>query len=240
MAYFPTKVLDNQIKALPTVSTASGSVATFTTDKAENLVSCVCEVASGVSEINVVHKGVNLIDDSKYYQSGANNVVIGQTTTISTRTIFLKKGTYTIKIESTITATIYYNFGDGNISLGNTTEKRTFTLSNDCWCAFWLYKSGGFSPSDYTSAMLNFGNEALPYTSYNGNTYNIQLGETLTDTATYNATTGVLTRSDDTTKQLDSCPIVTLDNEENNLWSDTGDTSVKFILSVGEYVNQNV
>ena len=44
MAYFPTKVLDNQIKALPTVSTASGSVANFTTDMQENLVEVECEI----------------------------------------------------------------------------------------------------------------------------------------------------------------------------------------------------
>lgn len=41
MAYFHTTVLDNQIKALPTTDTASGSVATFDTDMTENLVSCV-------------------------------------------------------------------------------------------------------------------------------------------------------------------------------------------------------
>lgn len=44
MAYFHTTVLDNQIKAMPTVSTASGAIANFDTDLTENLVSCVCEI----------------------------------------------------------------------------------------------------------------------------------------------------------------------------------------------------
>lgn len=41
MAYFHTTVLDNQIKALPTVGTASGSVASFDTNMTEDLISCV-------------------------------------------------------------------------------------------------------------------------------------------------------------------------------------------------------
>ena len=46
MAYFHTNVLDEQIKALPTVDTASGSVATFETDMTENLISCVAEIVA--------------------------------------------------------------------------------------------------------------------------------------------------------------------------------------------------
>lgn len=58
MAYFHTTVLDNQIKALPTVSTASGSIATFDTDMTENLNSCNIAVSdlNGVSKINVYHE----------------------------------------------------------------------------------------------------------------------------------------------------------------------------------------
>lgn len=46
MAYFHTTVLDNQIKALPTVDTASGSVATFDTDLTENLVEVKCQIVA--------------------------------------------------------------------------------------------------------------------------------------------------------------------------------------------------
>ena len=46
MAYFHTTVLDNQIKALPTTDTASGSIATFNTDLTENLVEVKCQIVA--------------------------------------------------------------------------------------------------------------------------------------------------------------------------------------------------
>lgn len=46
MAYFHTTVLDEQIKALPTVDTASGSIATFDTDLTENLVEVKCQIVA--------------------------------------------------------------------------------------------------------------------------------------------------------------------------------------------------
>lgn len=236
MAYFHTTVLDEQIKALPTVDTASGSVATFDTDLTENLVSCVCEVASGSSEINVIHKGKNLIDDSKYYQLNTNIVVIGQTVSNANRTIYLPQGTYTIKVNSNITATIYYDFGNGSTSLGNTSEARTFTLSDNSYCAFWLYKSGGFTPSDYTRVQLEFGNTATNYQAFNGNAYNIPFGETLSGDGSFDVLSGILTRSDDTTKQL-SANYIQTKNGINNIWCDTGDTEVKYLLTVGKKIS---
>ena len=81
MAYFHTTVLDNQIKALPTVDTASGSIATFDTDLTENLVSVKCQIvakqASGTpspdnplpittyTEMNVFATGKNLFNADK-------------------------------------------------------------------------------------------------------------------------------------------------------------------------------
>ena len=77
MAYFHTTVLDNQIKALPTVDTASGSIASFNTDLTENLVEVKCQIvakqASGTPSpdnplpittytgMNVSHSGLNMI-----------------------------------------------------------------------------------------------------------------------------------------------------------------------------------
>ena len=86
MALFHTTVLDNQIKALPTVDTATGSIATFNTDLTENLVEVKCQIvakqASGTpspvnplpiqtyTEMNVGLNGVNFFD-------GANASKIG-------------------------------------------------------------------------------------------------------------------------------------------------------------------
>ena len=207
MAYFHTTVLDNQIKALPTVATASGSVATFDTDMTENLVEVKCQIvaqqASGTpspdnplpittySEMNMFATGKNLIDQTKYYQLNANIVVIGQTVSNANRLVYLRQGTYTIKVETSNQATIYYDYGNGSTSLGNTSDKRTFTLANDSYCAFWLYKSGGYSPSDITTIQLEQGNEATTYEAYNGTTANIPFGQPVAK-GTLNVTTGVL------------------------------------------------
>lgn len=50
MAYFHTTVLDDLIKALPTVSTASGSIATFDTDMTENLIDVECDIQYSQAE----------------------------------------------------------------------------------------------------------------------------------------------------------------------------------------------
>ena len=50
MALFHTNVLDPQIKALPTVGTAQGSVVTFETDLEENLIDVECEIVYSQAE----------------------------------------------------------------------------------------------------------------------------------------------------------------------------------------------
>ena len=249
MAYFPTNVLDNQIKALPTIASASGSVATFTTDKAENLVDCVCEVASGSSACNLVHYNENL------FVSMPTATNDGITTSYDSNT-----GLISIRNDS---RTTNYSYGSqrGIVASGlnpNHTYKFFFYPNV---LGVTLYDTSSLAIPNpftgYTTAVLRITNQydfvnvhpigdittvklfIFDITDGYGNTYNIQLGETLTDTAIYNAVTGVLTRNDTTTKQLDSCPIVTIANSENNIWSDTGDISVQFVLSVGSYVNQN-
>lgn len=234
MAMFHTEVLDNQIKALPTIATASGSIATFTTDKAENLVDCECEVASGASEVNIIACGKNLMF------STLDNYNIDSTGTLVWNTSYkmciakVEQGkTYSTNLDTIVCG--YFNSMPvgGSQSLDNTRTitTQTFTALYTGYIAF-------RANSTDNDVSLKRGNDTT-YTAYNGTTYNIQLGETLSDTAIYNAVTGVLTRNDTTTKQLDSCPIVTLDNEFNNIWSDTGDIEAKFVLSVGSYVNQN-
>lgn len=107
MALFHTTVLDNQIKALPTVDTASGSIASFNTDLTENLVEVKCQIvakqASGTpspvnplpittyTEMNVGATGKNLFDKSnltgcvtlsgQLYQNGKGGISIDETST---------------------------------------------------------------------------------------------------------------------------------------------------------------
>ena len=250
MAYFPTNVLDNQIKALPTIASASGSIANFTTDKAENLVECVCEVASGASEVNVVACGKNLasidlFSNTSYFTINADGTVTqianDNRSENSMPTISLKAGTYTISrgVAYQNMAVYYYNNGWVYLVPSTSAENATFTLTNDIDEIYikWSFGAGSGYPRTL-SPQIEVGSRKTEFEPYNGNIYNIQLGETLTDTAIYNAVTGVLTRGDATTKQLDSCPIVTIANSENNIWADTGDIiDLKFVLSVGKAIS---
>ena len=177
------------------IGSASGAIATFETDVVANLKSLVVDIdavqasgtptpssplpISGFSQANIGVMGKNLIDDSKYYQAGSNTVVIGQTLPNTNRTIFLPAGTYTIKVNSTASASIYYDFGNGSTRIGNVSEAQTFTLAENSWCSFSIYSSGGFSPSDYTSIQLELGSIATEYESFVGNTYLVEFGQTI-------------------------------------------------------------
>ena len=73
---------------------------------------------------------------------------------------------------------------------------------------------------------------ASDFVSYIGNDYTIALGETLTQGGTLEAVSGLLTRTDMTTKQLTGANIPTLSGL-NNIYTDCGD-----IQSL-EYFNEN-
>ena len=73
---------------------------------------------------------------------------------------------------------------------------------------------------------------------YTATVETISFGETVSGGATIDLITGILTRNDDTTKSLGGRNIPSLSGYY--YFVDTGDIEVKFILSVGSYVNQNV
>lgn len=239
MAYFHTNVLDNQIKALPTVSTASGSVATFDTDLTENLLECVCEVASGKSVINVTACSKNLLNNdanaftltSPYYRQ--------------------------VKMPS-IQKVISLTDKDDTVSLSGVWFG-VFKKYNDSTSGFyWIINNGTINVRNYDCTDYDYvtvypttviqtlldrfyvqvesGPTATPYVAFNGNNYNIPLGETLSSGGSFDVLSGILTRSDDTTKQLNANYIQTL-NGINNVFADTGDTSVKYLLSVGKKIS---
>ena len=252
MAYFPVNVLDNAIKAMPTVKAISNTpIATFTTDIADRLVSCVCDIPSGKSVINVVACGKNLFD---VQNAPIINGTIGATSysynsASGSYVVPIPKGNYKVYISNPSTTicrccTINqyptgtsFNISNNNFNAVNATSA-TFTVNNtsDSWLVIQTNRATIDARS--SDIQVELGNTATTYESYNGNTYNIQLGETLTDTATYDAISGVLTRNDTTTKQLDSCNIVALDNDINNIWCDTGDIiDLKYISSVGQAIS---
>jgi hypothetical protein len=190
------ELIDNEIKDVYPLGEASGAIASFNAGVIMPLKSLTAEIKaietgsgekspdnpyiiSGFDNGIITRCGKNLLDDSKYYQQNANIVIVGQTETYANRRVYLPKGTYTIKAETSNTATIYYDFGSGSVSLGDTSKSRTFTLENNSYCAFWLYKSGGFAPSDIISIQLEVGETATTYKAYNGNNYEFAFGQTV-------------------------------------------------------------
>lgn len=99
MALFEIHAVDEQIKALPTVDTASGSVATFDTDLTEDLIEVVCDIqysqASGTptpssplpilvfDHLDLFHNSINQWNEQ--WEVGAYDLTTGKKTTSNTQ-----------------------------------------------------------------------------------------------------------------------------------------------------------
>ena len=354
MAYFKTNVLDNQIKALPTIASASGSVANFTTDKAENLVDCEVAIVAtggggtpttpiainGFSACNLVACGINLCDE--VFETGDISFATGGNITgaswIRTTNYVPIVGGLTIYVKSELNINMFF-YDSNKVYLGNNSEglrpniKNTvITISNN---ARYFRIATNQTPYNHDIS-INYPSTDTQYHAYNGTTETISFGQTIYG-GVLNVGTGVLrvthkcvqltqayvlsgsylgsiiynvtrpeTSDADFTKayicnrlqyvgetlanftygtciaysnssfnlwikngafadlaeatqwlvdnptyicyelatpqtiQLSAQEIATIANSENNIWADTGDIEVKFVLSVGSYVNQNV
>ena len=363
MAYVKTNVLDNQIKALPTIASASGSIATFTTDKAERLVDCEVQIVAtggggtpttpiainGFSQAVVNLSEKNLFDKSKYMNLTTDyDYISSGGVQYKCKKIYLAKGlTVTVSQSASTTSSVVllmHNVPQVNASgyfdLRTAGGSKTFTTSEEGCLYIGVYGSNDTDCNarlNECNVQIEKGNQATTYEAYNGNTYNIPFGQTIyggvlnvgsgvlrvthryvdlsTLTWIYNSSATAFYSADDigeyrgvgnlglceiytvvdnvsaisnlpatnyiicgytstsnhrlyvrntdytdetaftnsmsgkyfayrlatsTEIQLDSTAIQTIANSENNIWSDTGDISVQFVLSVGSYVNQNV
>ena len=248
MAMFHTEVLDKQIKALPTIATASGSIATFTTDKAENLVECEVQIVavqsgsgtpsptnpraiSGYSACNLSHSDADTSNPTVY------NIPFGQT--IYGGVLNVGSGVLTVTHGYKDLGTLTWN--SLSRDRWNSTDIMSVVktpLSNsrvaNILCEIYTAESAD------TVYLQNVG--IAVQTTGDLTLYDTNLvGKTQSEVTTY--LTGhklIYELATPTTIQLDSKTIQTIANSENNIWSDTGDISVQFILSVGSYVNQNV
>lgn len=250
MAYFPTKVLDNQIKALPTVSTASGSVANFTTDMQENLVSCVCQLpyrASGYNSITITHNSINLWNEQwelgTYDSSGQpapSNTIIRSKTRIACKpntTYYIKGGA-----NNDNSIKYFYDINDNYLSNYGGTGSGVFTTPNNC--AYMRFRMS----SDYGTTYLNDISINFPITETTYSPFNGLYTEfpSVVYGGTFESISGTLTstnESDGTEKAIPDIircnggQIITLDNETNNIYNDCGNTEVNYLLSVGKAIS---
>ena len=231
-------VISNDILELSAVQSASGAVANFTTDMTEDLIEVVCDIqysqASGTptpqdqkpitvyTSLNLSHSGADTSNPN------VTNIPLGQT--VAKATLNVTTGVLTIDKKG-----ISYNGSENWIEQNGT--YRVMAPADGQY-------DGGSTPCIDTSNMF------MPALSGN-NTIRREWANLVIVTNEYASLSDFTTALSNTNLevvypvssplviQLSATQITALLNE-NNIWCDTGDTSVKFILSVGEYVNQNV
>lgn len=153
-------------------------VETGSTATAYEPYSNICPI-TGHTEAKIVRTGKNLIDTAKSFQQSSNVVVIGQNNAYSNHELFLKKGTYSIRVNASVSASVYFHMGTTSTRVGATNTNLTFTLSEDKWISFYVYTSAGVSVSNIADFQLELGSTATDYEPYAGTEVTVQFGQTI-------------------------------------------------------------
>ena len=244
MADFHTTVLDNQIKALPTTDTASGAIATFDTDMTENLIEVVCDIqyhqASGTpspsdplpitvyTSLNLSHSGADTSTPN------VTNIPFGQT--VAKGTLNVTTGKLEIEwIGEQFTTTEYSGSSGSASNFARLTSGAKKVLNNTVGNV----KASYLKP-DTANNVVNVEDNLIGINTNGQINIKIVGMNSKSDYDTYlsnNPLTIVYELDSHITIQLSATQITALLNE-NNIWCDTnGDTSVKYILSVGKKIS---
>lgn len=193
---------------VPIIKTVSGSVISISDALAQAAESLVVDInavqsgsgdpspsnvrpISGWSNVKVTRTGKNLLNPS-YRSNLTQNVRFYYGTGI-----LLKANTaYTFSVSSTSAQNAIYKIGGGNLATNYGKDSLTYTPPNDVNVWIDVYYAGNYpAPGGGTASVdcqLELGLTATDYEPYNGNTYTIQLGQTVYG-GSLDATTGVLT-----------------------------------------------
>ena len=233
--YFLTNIVTEEVE---------GSLCNFDTDLEDYLQKAVVTIpadAGGYSSIDVNKVGKNLLDNTKYYEASANIVVIGQTVAYTSTLFYLRAGNYSIRVNSSKTATVRYRLPDStNVLIGNTSTDLHFTVNTPTMCAFYLYSANGISMSDVESFQLEIGNDCTQYEPYKIMTDTVSLGSTVTDGAELDLLSGLLkiNTTPATYSQLTPIAIRTYKGV-NNIYSDIGSMDVIYRETLKHYLDKN-
>ena len=187
---------------------------------------------SGWTGVNITRTGKNLLPNKKYQHSATQVYLGGESSNEIYQ--YLKAGTYTLNVKCNVEANSYYHNSEesGNHYLGS--GSNTFTLSNDGYYSFYVYKAGSLNASDITSWQLEFGSTATAYESYSGTIYTVawetdagvvyggtldmMTGKLSVNRVTYTITSGntISYQGSGDTAYLD----ITVPTETNNNWRD--------------------
>jgi len=212
----------NEILAGSIEGTASGSVASFA-DGGDNI-----PVNTLTAEIDASVSGFTEV---KVTRCGKNFWPFGDITASENDIPFsLKAGTYNLSGTRSGTGTpsisIRFYYADGTSTVcqlsGTNSYSNSVNLTAD------VVKINKYISADsLVNVQLEAGDEKTTYEAYKGNSYTIALDETLTQGGSLEVVSGLLTRTDMTTKQLTGVSIPTISGL-NNIYANSGDVEVTY------------
>lgn len=210
--YFPV-YNDSEIKALPTVSTASGSIATFDTDMTENLVEVKCQIVATQSGSGTPspdnQRPITTYTEMNVSATGKNLANVPDTSNISSQTtfetIFLQAGVYTMSanVKNNGSVICYLSLRRNGVTKGiitinaneETTKNATIKLTEDSDYAIVASGSSAGCNFNISEFQLEQGDTPTTYEPYNGTTANIPFGQTVAN-GVLDVTTGKLRVTD--------------------------------------------
>ena len=241
MAYFHTTVLDNQIKDLPTVGTASGAIASFNTDLTENLVSVKCQIVAQQSgsgtpspsnprpitvytSLNLSHSGADTNNPN------VTNIPFGQT--VANGVLDVTTGKLRVTHGYSLLSNLNWSaVGDRFYADPANILKTDGITTNSSHYEHIANITGGGAPmSDLCICAINRGTNDRLYIK------DTRFSDVNTFVSTMGSVQIIYELATPIEIQLDSITLQALLNE-NNIWCDTGDTEVKYLLTVGKKIS---
>ena len=250
------------MRDLPLIAypTASGAIATFDTSLALPLQDCTIAInavqesgtptpsspkaISGFTGANIKVAG-NLIS-SDLYQFSSRTVILGETG--NTYSLNLVPATYTISFKRPtgvqFSVTLHEQGGaNTDILPSGSATSATFTITEFGAYRISIYRNSGVTTSDISDVMLVGGSEVKPYTAYTAPTTTAITWQDEAGTVSegsLDVTTGKLTVVNGSmgagVYQITPIPINQLSGT-NNVFCDTGDTSVVYACSLKDYID---
>ena len=224
-----------EVRSLPILQSASGSIASFNTDLTENLVEVECEIvyqqASGTpspsnplpittyTSLNLSHSGSDTSNPT------VTNIPFGQT---------VAKGN--LNVTTGVLEIEWLSVDMGNLNWSYSSVQEWFQTSKPTGAKtvndMGLLCSCYFNNSTIASQDLTIFQTAnnLRVNDSNYTDANVFKTSVTGQTIVYELATHTII-------QLSSNQITALLNE-NNIWCDTGDTSVKFWMTINKYIGQ--
>ena len=200
---------------------------------------------SGITEVNIVRSGKNIFDGVSYLDAyiASNNLITSLSGGGTVYALCKPNTTYTISKTAGTRFIVAYTTELPDISVDcygkiqdSTASNITITTGNDAkYIIAFVFNPGsdsGTRQSMIDSVQIEEGLYATTYETPDVVTKTISLGETLTQGGTLEAVSGLLTRTDTTTKQLTGINVPTKTGI-NKVFADTGN------IELIEYFNEN-